>query len=90
MLIEEHFSLTVKEGFVRYLDTQERRQVIINPFLKHEVTELVKKVSGLLSSLDLPAILEEKNKCRPCGLKEICYEKQDFIDEKIGILKAQQ
>ena len=90
MLIEEHFNLTVKEGFVRYLDTQERRQVIIIPFLKHEVNELVKKVSDLLNSFDVPAILEEKNKCKPCGLKETCYNRQDIIDEKINVIKAQQ
>ena len=44
MLMEEKFGQEIKEGFVVYLDKQERRHIAVNPFLKQEVKEIKEKV----------------------------------------------
>ena len=46
MLIEEKFNTTVKEGFVRYLDSKETRHIAINPFMREEITNLIKEVQN--------------------------------------------
>ena len=82
LLLEEHFKTQIKEGFIVYLDSQQRRQIIVNPFLRQEVMDLIKKVGSILSSTDLPNHIENMNKCNPCGLKNECYNGQ-FMKEKM-------
>ena len=62
----------IKEGFIHYLDHKERRQIPLNPFLKEEIKELIKKVEILLNKKELPGIVENPNKCTNCGLKDQC------------------
>ncbi|MFH1642339.1 MAG: CRISPR-associated protein Cas4 [Nanoarchaeota archaeon] len=75
LLLEEFNNKEVKEGFVTYLDTQERRHIPINAFLRLEVQELIDKVNDLLHSRDLPDYCASENKCNVCGLKNDCYNK---------------
>jgi len=77
MLIEEKFKTTVKEGFVRYLDAKETRQISINPFMKEEIIELVKSIQELLKNHNLPNYCENRNKCTNCGLRETCYNEPE-------------
>ena len=77
MLLEEKFKTSVKEGFVRYLDAKETRQIAINPFMKEEIINLVKEVQELLKNQDVPNYCENKNKCTNCGLKETCYNESE-------------
>ena len=76
MLIEENFNTSVKVGFIRYLDTNETRQIAINPFMKEEIIKLVNEVQGLLKNSNIPNYCENKNKCVKCGLRETCYNEQ--------------
>ena len=76
LLLEEKSGKEIKEGFVHYLDTNERRQIVMNPFLKDEVKELKNKVKELLSSTELPEKTENENKCVKCGLREKCYDEK--------------
>jgi len=76
MMIEEKFNTKVKEGFVRYLDTNETRQIAINPFMKEEIMNLVNEVQGLLKNPNIPNYCENKNKCVKCGLRDTCYNEQ--------------
>jgi len=77
MLIEEKFNTTVKEGFVRYLDSKETRHITINPFMREEITNLVKEVQNLLKNQQPPNYCENKNKCTNCGLRETCYNEEE-------------
>ncbi len=76
LLLEDQFGIPVKEGFVHYLDYKQKRQLIINPFLKQEVLDLTRKVISLLESSKLPDFCLNKNKCNSCGLKDICYKQK--------------
>ena len=76
LLLEEKFQTPVKEGFVYYLDAKETRHISINPFMKEEITSLVKEIQELLKNQFPPEYCENKNKCSSCGLRETCYNEQ--------------
>ena len=54
LLLQEHFKKPIKEGFVIYLDTKEKRHIAINPYMKEEVTQIVNEVLALLENKELP------------------------------------
>ncbi len=72
LLLEEKKTKKIKEGVVKYLDYKLERQVIMDPFLKKDIIELVKKVNELLASKTLPPQCEQKNKCNACNLYTEC------------------
>lgn len=63
LLVAERFATQVQKGVVRYLDTQQHRDVVMNPFLEMEVKELVRKVLALLGSPDIPPCAEKNRDC---------------------------
>jgi len=73
LLLEDHYKKQIKEGFVTYLDINDRRHIAMNAFLKDEVKELIAKVNMLLKSKELPDFCGSENKCKVCGLREECY-----------------
>ena len=76
MLLEETFDMSIKKGYIRYLDTPETdnlREVNINPFMREEVTDTRIKVEKLLSSSELPEKEKNEKKCEKCGLREQCF-----------------
>jgi len=75
LLLEEKLEKPVKEGFVRYLDKNETRQVTMNPFFRDEIIELIGKVNNLLNSKEVPDFIQNENKCNACELKKDCYNK---------------
>jgi len=90
MLLEEKYNIGVKEGFIHYLDANEKRHIPINIMLKDEIRELTKKVKELLKSREIPEICENKNKCSPCGLKDTCYDEKKLKSRQKELLKDQQ
>jgi CRISPR-associated protein Cas4 len=78
LLLQEHFKKPVKEGFVRYLDTKQNRQIVMNPYMADEVKKLVDEVIALLESRELPDYCNNENKCRKCGLREKCYNEEEM------------
>ncbi|MBR9691732.1 CRISPR-associated protein Cas4 [Candidatus Woesearchaeota archaeon] len=86
LLMEEKFGKEIKEGFVYYLDQQERRQIVMNSFLKQEVRELKDKVRVLLNGEEIPEFTGNENKCKKCGLREKCFDEKilnKLLKEKI-------
>ena len=77
MLLQEKFNKQIKEGFVFYLDTKEKRHIAINPFMKQEIRQLVDEVIALLESKELPDFCNNENKCKKCGLKQTCYNEEE-------------
>lgn len=77
LLMQEHFKKPVKEGFVVYLDTKQKRHIAINPFMKEEVKQIVDNIIALLESRQLPDFCSNENKCRKCGLRQTCYNEEE-------------
>ena len=80
LLLQEHFSKPIKEGFVVYLDTKDKRHIAINPYMREEVKQMVDEVIALLESRELPDFCNNENKCRKCGLKETCYNEEEVTN----------
>lgn len=72
MMLQEKYIKTITSGFIHYIDTDEKRELILNPFISQEVIEIKDKVKELLQSKSLPGICKNKNKCDACSLKTIC------------------
>ena len=77
LLLQEHFKKPVKEGFVYYLDSKQKRQIVINPYMVDEVKQLVDDIIELLKSKNIPDFCSNENKCRKCGLREKCYNENE-------------
>ncbi|MBN1644514.1 CRISPR-associated protein Cas4 [Candidatus Woesearchaeota archaeon] len=73
LLLEDKFGVRIKEGIINYVDSGQKVSIAINPFLKEQVKDLIKKVKVLLESKDIPDIAQNKNKCAVCGLRERCH-----------------
>ena len=84
LLLQEKFSKPVKEGFVLYLDSKEKRHVAINPFMKLEIKQLTDDVINLLENVNLPDFCSNQNKCRKCGLRQTCYNEKE-VDNLLKI-----
>ena|SRR3989344_4617588 len=80
LLLEEEFKQPINEGYVVYLDANERRHIPFNVFLKDEIKDLIKKVNELKESPKAPQILSNTSKCKSCGLREQCYN-TSYINE---------
>lgn len=76
LLLEKEHNTQIKEGFVTYLDTNQKRHVPVNIFLKQEIMDLMEKVNILLKNKEIPPICDNEKKCSKCGLKETCYDKK--------------
>ncbi len=76
LLIEDKFKTEVKEGFVHYLDTKEKRHISMNQFMRVEIRDLIKKVNELFDSTKIPDFEKNQNKCSCCGLKNDCYNEE--------------
>ena len=76
LLVEEKFNARVPEGYVFYLDYNEKRRISFNPFIKSEVIELIEKVDSMIKDKEIPDLPENTNKCVSCGLKHICHNEE--------------
>jgi CRISPR-associated protein Cas4 len=84
LLLEEKFNSKIKEGFVFYLDSRQKRHIAFNPFMKEEVANLVDEVISVIQGKEVPDFCENKNKCINCGLRETCYSK-DKMNELLNV-----
>ena len=74
LLLQEKFNKQVKEGFVVYLDSKEKRHIAINPFMREDVIQAVSQVISLIENRKMPDFCNNENKCRKCGLKQTCHD----------------
>lgn len=82
LLLNEKFKKEINIGYIKYLDINEERAVILNPFLKDNILNLRDKVNLLLKSKELPKYCGNDNKCNKCGLRKQCYDEK-FLIKKI-------
>lgn len=80
LLLQSHFGVCIEKGIVRYLDTNQAREVIMNPFLMEEVRDTMKKVKEMLCSKELPDFPENDCKCRNCDLKDACHDNEKLAE----------
>jgi len=73
MMLEDKFNKHVDGGYIHYLDINEKRKITINPFMKEEVKQLTQEVIELLGNRLLPDFVDNRNKCKSCGLRDDCY-----------------
>ena len=73
LLLKEHLEKDVTYGFIEYSLVNERRKVIMNPFLKDEILALIGNVRQLLQQPTLPEKIKEEWKCTQCGIREECF-----------------
>jgi len=73
MLLNEKFKVNVKECLVKYVATDQTRQIVMNPFMEHEVTVAVNDVFELLEKTEIPDFCG-KSYCSICSLGDD-YEK---------------
>lgn len=78
LMLSEAAGKDIDKGYIRYLDISENRPIVMNPFLKMKIEELVKKVNDCLSGRELPDFCGSENKCKSCGLRNICYDKTEL------------
>jgi CRISPR/Cas system-associated exonuclease Cas4 (RecB family) len=68
LMLEEMFSASVPEAIVQYVDHNLRRIVVINPFIKDQVQEVISKVRACLENKELPDGCGREN-CSYCTNK---------------------
>lgn len=83
MLLEEQ--KPVGAGKVRYVEEDVVRPVVLNPFLRLEVSQLVTSVVELLVSREPPGFVQNRNKCSSCPFQSRCYD-QKFMAERLNAL----
>ena len=80
LLLEDYLNQSVKEGYIRYLDSNQTRRISINPMMRDEVIKLIAEVTNVLSSKTLPDFCSNFNKCEKCGLRQQCYDKNKMSE----------
>lgn len=73
LLLKESSKKQVKEGFIRYLDNNQLRQITMNPFIEDEIVKLRDEALEVIRSGLAPDFCENRNKCVKCGLREQCF-----------------
>ncbi len=73
LLLEREFGKKVKHGFVNYLDSEEKRVVLNNEFVRDYISTLLESIDMCLKG-KLPDFVKNRNKCIKCPLKGKCYE----------------
>ena len=63
---------SLSEGYVEYIDSGEKRKLVMNDFMEEEIISLIGKVKALFRSKELPPKVKNEAKCRNCGIREQC------------------
>ncbi|MBI2129329.1 CRISPR-associated protein Cas4 [Candidatus Woesearchaeota archaeon] len=83
LLLREYSNKSVKEGFIRYLDNNQLRQVTMNPFLEEDILKLRDEAFEIINSSLAPDFCENRNKCIKCSLREQCFSVNTLQKPKI-------
>ncbi len=73
LMFEEIQGKPVEQAVVHYLDGNEKRNIMMNPFMREEIIGLVEEIQELLSNTLLPEYCGSMRKCAACGLRKECY-----------------
>ena len=73
MLLLEDAGKRVDEAVIRYKDA-DRRVLQMNTFLREEILSLISKTKTLFTALELPPVVDNRNKCKSCNFREVCAD----------------
>jgi len=82
MLTKEHFKKEVTEGYIYYIDHNEKRRISLNPFTEESVIKTRDKAIEIFESNKIPELIENKRKCIKCQFNETCYNPTDLKNLK--------
>jgi len=85
ILLLEKNKMFVRDAFVKYLEINKARSVVMNPFLEKKVLEARDAVIKLFRSPELPGIIDNEVKCKSCPLREQCHNEK-FIKERMSLI----
>jgi CRISPR-associated protein Cas4 len=74
LMLSEMQGKPVGKTIVHYLDGNDKREIVMNPFMRDEIVMLVLEIQELLSNTLLPEYCESTQKCNSCGLRKECYD----------------
>ncbi len=74
MCLEEHFSCTVSEGAIFYIDSHRRFPVELNAPLREKTCETLRSIRAMLDAQELPPA-KYSAKCKKCSMLELCRPK---------------
>lgn len=72
LLAQEHFQKQVSEGIVHYVDHNEKRKIVLNPFSKIELVGIRDSITKIIDTKQAP-LLEKSSKCEFCDFKQHCH-----------------
>lgn len=73
----------IRKGILKYVDEDVEQGLAMNQFFEEDIKKKIDEVKNILNG-PLPEQTDNKNKCKSCNLKDICYN-QDKIDSIISI-----
>ncbi|RLI71914.1 CRISPR-associated protein Cas4 [Archaeoglobales archaeon] len=71
VLIEENFGVTVKKGYIYFIDEKRLKEVEIVSEDKKALRDIVKKVERIINEEKIPNV-EKSKKCEYCEMKKLC------------------
>lgn len=71
LLAKEHFKKQTDYGYVHYMDHNQKRKIILNPFSKIDFFNIRDQILSMIETRTPPQILNNK-KCDMCEFKEQC------------------
>ncbi len=71
VLVEENFGVTVKKGYIYFIDEKRLREVEITPEDRKALKEIVKRVERIIDGERMPEV-KKSRKCEYCEMKKIC------------------
>ena len=83
LMLESKLGKRIHKGYIQYLDSEQIRPVVMNPFLESEIKEITDNTRAMIEERTLPKICLHRNKCRNCGLQKQCYD-TDRIKQKLA------
>ncbi|MEM3126794.1 MAG: CRISPR-associated protein Cas4 [Candidatus Woesearchaeota archaeon] len=87
LMLEWEKGKKISYGYINYLDQNKKSIVLMNPFLRMEIFELIEKVKKLLASENLPKKVEQIGKCNACALKQRCWQLKDGIKKEDALIQ---
>jgi len=71
VLIEENFDVTIRKGYIYFIDEKKLEEIEIAPEDKKALREMVKKVETIINEEKIPNV-EKSRKCEYCEMKKLC------------------
>jgi len=78
LLTEEHFQKPVTEGYISYIDHNEKIKIILNSFSIENLIKIRDQIIQMLESNKEPDTIDNKKKCIKCQFNKKCYNPKDL------------